>query len=113
MTRDGDNRYSMRSKILEQLGFGIWESTQDIKTLQAQNAEKENLQLLMEQTICEPSDIDEHNIHIAEHTAFMLGNEFEKSILKSPNLKEMMLNHIRKHKKFKKIEDNEKENEEK
>ena len=104
---------SMRSKILEQLGFGIWESTQDIKTLQAQNAEKENLQLLMEQTICEPSDIDEHNIHIAEHTAFMLGNEFEKSMLKSPNLKEMMLNHIRKHKKFKKIQDNEKENEEK
>ena len=44
---------------------------------------------------------------------FMLGNEFEKSILKSPNLKEMMLNHIRKHKKFKKIQDNEKENEEK
>ena len=104
---------SMRTKILEQLGFGIWESTQDIKTLQAKNAEKENLQLLVEQTICEPSDIDEHNIHIAEHTAFMLGNEFEKSILKSPNLKETMLNHIRKHKKFKKIQDNEKENEEK
>lgn len=100
---------SMRAKILEQLGFGIWESTQDIKTLQSKNASKENLQLIMEQTIKEPSEIDDHDVHVLEHISFMLGNEFEKSILKNPEIENKMLEHIRKHKKFKNFNQENKE----
>ena len=38
---DGKMSNSMRTKVLEQLGFGVWENNQDIKTLQVNNAVKE------------------------------------------------------------------------
>ena len=98
---------SMRSRILEQLGFGVWETNQDIKSLQTNNASRENLMLITDQVIGEPKEIDDHDIHVSEHVAFMLGIEFEKATKKHPNINEQMLNHIRTHKKFKQaIEEN-------
>ena len=48
-----------------------------------------------------PLDIDDHDIHIVQHTSFLLGNDFEK--MGSLELKEKMLGHIKLHKKFKDI----------
>lgn len=95
---------AMRTKILEQLGFGIWESTQDIKALQVKSASKENLKLLTSNSIDNPREIDDHDIHIAEHISFMLGSEFEKNKLKNPIIENMLLEHIKKHKSLKKNE---------
>ena len=95
---------AMRTKILEQLGFGIWESTQDIKALQVKSASKENLKLLTSNSIDNPREIDDHDIHIAEHISFMLGSEFEKNKLKNPIIENMLLEHIKKHKNLKKNE---------
>lgn len=95
---------AMRTKILEQLGFGIWESTQDIKALQVKSASKENLKLLTSNSIDNPREIDDHDIHIAEHISFMLGSEFEKNKLKNPVIENMLLEHIKKHKNLKKNE---------
>ncbi len=91
---------TMRSKVLEQLGFGIMEVSQDMRTLQINSATKENLALIIDGDIQEPNEIDDHEIHIFEHTAFMLGSEFQKEILKNSDLKNKLMNHIRNHKKF-------------
>jgi len=82
------------------LGFGIWETSHDIKALQTNNATKENVNLLINNEIKSPLDIDDHDIHIAEHTAFMLGSELEKAMKKKPYLLESMLNHVKEHKSF-------------
>lgn len=91
---------TMRSKVLEQLGFGIMEVSQDMRTLQINSATKENLALIIDGDIQEPNEIDDHEIHIFEHTAFMLGSEFQKEILKNSDLKNKLMDHIRNHKKF-------------
>lgn len=94
---------SMRSKVLEQLGFGIWETSQDMKALQTNNANRENLDLITDKMVKDPQEIDDHDIHIGEHIAFMLGHEYEKITKKDPSINEKMLDHIRKHKQFKKV----------
>ena len=98
---------SMRSKVLEQLGFGSWETSQDIKALQTNNATKENLQLVTDMEIREVQEIDDHSIHISEHIAFMLGNEFDKASKKNPKINEVILEHIRTHRKYKELVENE------
>ena len=88
---------STRIKILEQLGFGVWETSHDIKALQTNNATKENMGLIIDGVLKTPLEIDDHNIHVSEHTAFMLGSEFEKACKKNSKLLNTMLNHIREH----------------
>lgn len=94
---DGKMSNSMRSKILEQLGFGIWEMNHDMKSMQRSSAGRENLELLEHAQINEPMDIDDDEIHVEEHTAFLLGGSVEKKE-SSNQLKNLMLNHIDKHK---------------
>ncbi len=91
---------SVRYKLLEQLGFGIWENTQDVKTLQIKRANKEHLELLEYGKIASPKEIDDHQLHINEHTCFMLGEEYERAVNKNPKLEKIMLEHIRTHKQF-------------
>lgn len=106
---NGKLNNSVRYKLLEQLGLGIWENTQDIKTLQIKRADKENLQLLDTHNIDMPREIDNHDLHINEHTCFMLSDEFEKASKRNPKIEKLMLEHIRQHKQFRQIT-NEKEN---
>lgn len=100
---DGKLSNSMRSKVLEQLGFGIWENSHDMKALQSNNASKENLQLLEFNDIGLPTEVDDHDLHINEHIAFLLSNEFSKKTKINHDLFEKMLNHIREHKKYKNV----------
>ena len=92
-----------RQKVLQQLGIGMWETTQDIKTLQVGRATKENFNLIQKGYIESPLEIDDHELHITNHTAFVLGSEFEGERARNPQLLDMMLNHIREHKKFEKV----------
>lgn len=94
----------MRVKALELLGFGVWENAQDINELHVKKAASENLKFLEGKTDIAPLEVDDHDIHITEHTSFMLGGEFEKKLKNNPKLVEMVLNHIRKHKQMKKLE---------
>ncbi len=91
----------MRVKALDLLGFGIWENAQDINELHLKKASGENLELLEEKKI-EVLEIDDHDIHIGEHITFMLGSEYKKR--EETNLKEKILEHIRMHKKLKKLQ---------
>jgi len=92
---------TVRYKVLEQLGFGVWESSQDLKTLQVKQATKENVQLLENKVMDEPKEIDDHVQHIYEHTCFMLSDEYARS--KTKEADEKLLNHIRLHKRLQQL----------
>ncbi len=91
---------STRQKILEQLGFGVWDNSQDVKALQVKRANKENLNLVTTNVINNPVEIDDHNIHINEHICFMLSEDFEKAAKNNSNTESVLLNHIKQHKQF-------------
>lgn len=86
----------MRVKALELLGFGIWENSQDLNEQHTKRASKENAMLLQDK-LPKPCEIDNHSLHIDEHTAFILANEL------SDDKKEELLKHIRLHKEFIKL----------
>jgi len=93
----------MRHKILSELGFDIWENTMDEKTLQGYQAEKENVSLVIDGVINEPTEIDDHATHINEHICFILSNDFKIQQKEKPELETKLLEHIRKHKMFNQI----------
>ncbi len=97
---DGKMSNSTRHKVLELLGFGIWENSVDLKTLQIKYADKENLMLINTPKLVEVTEIDDHLLHINEHIGFMLTKEYEEYKAKSPNIKEKFLAHIRLHKAY-------------
>ena len=90
----------MKNKIMEMLGLGIWENAQDINELHIKKADNENLKML-DGVNCDVSEIDEHDLHINEHIAFMLGEDFEKAKDKDKKIEKLLLEHIRLHKKMK------------
>lgn len=93
----------MRVKALELLGFGVWENAQDINELHLKRAASENLKMIESGETISPLEVDEHDIHITEHTAFLLGGEFEKKAQKNSRLTEVILSHIRMHKQLKNL----------
>ena len=48
-----------------------------------------------------PSEIDDHELHINEHVAFMLGEDFEKKKAKNPKIEQIFLEHVKAHKMMK------------
>ena len=97
---DGKLSNGMRHKILSELGFDIWENSMDEKSLQAGQAEKENAMLVTDGKMPEPSEIDDHQAHITEHTCFVLSNDYLIQERNNPALRQTMLNHIKTHKKY-------------
>ena len=95
---NGNINDRMRSKILELLGYGIWEQGQDMATLQRNKAQKENIECLNIDKEPIVEDIDDHNIHIIEHTAFLLTDTLDDTNPKHKKVKEQLLNHIQLHK---------------
>ena len=87
-----------RYKILDAFGYGGWEQTQDVNALHVARAGKENL--LIDSDEVEVSEVDNHALHVDEHTKYFLGSEFNALCEKKPALKEKMLEHIRRHKVF-------------
>ncbi len=83
--KDGKISQAGKLKILEMMGFGNWESSQDVATLHQRKAQKENL-FFTDDT--EPMDIDDHAIHIEEHVKHVVsglakkqGKEYEQKLL--------------------------------
>ena len=85
-------------KVLEAIGFGNWEASRSFDELHIKKAEKENLQLL--EKVIEVDQVDEHNLHIQEHTKFVISEEYklEKCV------KERVTKHIRLHKKMQRLQ---------
>ena len=75
----------------------MWEDTIDLASLQINRAKEENLKASTEQL--EIMSIDDHKIHIDEHTAYILGGEVSKK-LNSKQIIDKLLKHIEEHKKL-------------
>lgn len=87
----------VRTKILDMLGYGIWEEKIDLNELHCKKAKQENLAFIQGRQV-KTTEIDDHKIHIDEHIAFMLSLEYEKREMQNPSIKDLFLNHINEHK---------------
>ena len=77
---DSDGKISTlaKSKILNLLGYSSFLGERDLDGLNRARAGEENLAMLKSET--EVKDYDDHKIHIAEHTAYLLSEKLEKSV---------------------------------
>ena len=93
---------AMRYKILDVFGYGGWEQTQDVNAMHLNRAQKENENLLKK--LPAVSEVDNHALHIAEHTRYYLSSEFEKIKCNDARAEKRIIEHIREHKSFDKAE---------
>ncbi len=102
---DENNQMSntIRTKVLDMLGFGIWENVLDNNTLQVECARRENIAFGQGAKDVEVSEVHDHDLHIQTHIAYMLSKDFEKLAHDKPDIKQRMLEHIRTHKQFKQL----------
>lgn len=79
---NGNMTRSVKNKVLEFIGYGSFASGRDVAHMHAVRACEENEK--MKSADVEVKDYDDHAVHIAEHTAFILsggcGTETEKRV---------------------------------
>lgn len=102
---DGKLSASTKNKILEMIGFGVWESAKDVEQLHIRRADNENLAML-KGNVMEVKAIDNHELHINEHIAFMLSGSFD---FDKGDAERIFMEHIAKHKQLLKENKNEEE----
>lgn len=79
-------------KILEMMGFGNWETAQNLNQLHVKKAERENMHIL---DAVAPLEIDNHEIHIDEHIRFVISGQAAQI---GQEAETAVLEHIRQHK---------------
>ena len=91
--KNGTISHDTKEKILSELGFNNWCTFDDIEELHRKKAAKENLTLT---NLEDPLEIDEHQIHINEHTKFIIADNenTDKEYL------DKLICHINKHKQY-------------
>ena len=94
---DEDGRVSngMKAKIMENIGFGMWDNPVDLSQLQSKDADKENDRMLHGEEV-EVKEIDDDKVHLVQHIGFMLKVIYSGQPDKK--LEERFLKHIRAHK---------------
>ena len=92
---DGKISYNNKLKILELFGLKNYNTFDDTDELHRQRAIKENNNLIK---LEEPLSIDNHEIHITEHTKYIISADEKQSF----NKEEInnLINHINQHKKI-------------
>lgn len=85
MFRDSNGGMSERNrlKLLEMLGFGNWESVQDINECHRVKAQKENMTLKEKEM--SPMEYDNHQLHIDEHIKSVINEENESVVARINN----------------------------
>lgn len=87
---NGKLSVSAKNKLLELLGYGSLAGTRDLGELHRARAGEENLK--MRTGNAEVKDYDDHETHVAEHTAFLLTEQLDKTV------EERICAHIQNHK---------------
>ena len=90
----------MKSKVFEMLGLGNWESASNLEDTHARRALRENLGVEAG-VVPEISELDDHDLHVAEHTRHLFAGEKTDGVL---------LEHVKKHLELKAISQMAKEN---
>ncbi len=92
---DGKISKENKNRILEAFGFGSYENARDISALHIAKAREENLEL--KGGMVAVNGYDDHELHIVEHTRFLLGEEFKKT--GNAEMKARFEGHLAEHKK--------------
>ena len=92
---------TMKNKILEMIGFGVWENAKDVDQLHIKRADNENLDMMDEKSVG-VKEIDNHELHLNEHIAYMLSGDYEKGT--NDRIEKIFMEHIHAHKKMLKEE---------
>lgn len=93
---EGKISASMKNKIMQNLGFGIWDTAVDVNDLHIKNADKENLKLIAGKEV-EVKSIDEHSLHLNQHIGYMLRVVYGQDKV-DKKAEEVFLKHIQAHK---------------
>ena len=80
-----------RAKIVEMLGFGNWEAAKNSEEVHLKKAERENAEMAAGNAV-EPSELDTHDLHISEHSAYAAGADVTAETLAA------IEKHVRRHK---------------
>lgn len=92
--KDGSMSERNKARVLELLGFGNWENAADISDCQRDAAIKENMSAQSGKSKLSVCEVDDHEIHIAEHVkAILTGGSGDA-------YREKMLEHIREHRMY-------------
>ena len=81
-----------KTKLLEILGFGNWEQSRDANEAHLAKAERENFELKSRDVV--PDPVDDHALHITEHTKLCVSAPCEKD----EKFRARVTAHINKHK---------------
>jgi len=88
---DGKISQRTKAKIIDALGFNSFESIEDLSSLHIKKAVEENLKLNGE--VLAPADFDDHEIHIAEHTKYLLSSIGSQNETQRKNIQNHILEH--------------------
>ena len=88
---NGNISSNTKSKLLTILGLNSWEPYETTDELHKKKASRENLELIKIET---PLPIDNHKIHIEEHTRFLISDNADNL---NQNFKNKLLKHIEEH----------------
>lgn len=86
-----------RGKLMEVFQLGNWESATDMDELHEMRAQRESLEL-EKRTLPKIMALDDHALHIKEHTRYALSAEFRRLQERRPEMAVAMLAHIDGHK---------------
>lgn len=95
LDENGKLTNSMKAKVMENLGFGVWGNSVDLTELHLKNADIENT-WMKEKKDVEVKEIDDHELHLSCHTEYMLKVLYTGEVDKA--VEEKFLKHIRQHK---------------
>ena len=82
----------IRYKLLDGLGFGMWDYAEDERVLQTKRADAENINMTPNLI---PNEFDDHIVHIEEHKKFLLSDECQT---RGEGYIKMLTDHIKAHK---------------
>lgn len=97
---DGDGKLSetAKNRALAVLGFGAWENARGDDEMHIRRASEENERMTKEEVSV--SEVDNHALHIGEHTRAVVSSEFSHS----DETTKRIIEHIRRHKIMQKLE---------
>lgn len=96
---NGQISNSVKAKVLENIGFGIWDNAVDLNDLHMKNADAENKRMKNGVAV-EVKKIDDNDLHINQHIAFMLKDIYSGDVV-DKKIEKIFLDHIEAHKKLK------------
>lgn len=92
---NGKMTNAMKAKVMENIGFGVWDTAVDLSDLHIKKADVENNKMNEGKSV-EVNEIDNHELHINQHIAYMLKVVYALDLNKK--IEENFLEHIRTHK---------------